>query len=216
MGHHVDVQAGAQGRHQLACSQGGPSIGSGAALRWLQLIALVGHQATGAAEEHAKSWVLNLGPLNPELLKQEAPACPRPDMVGPLQVLGKAIQQDARNPLASLERAHVLMQYQRYPDALQELEALKVCCLAGARLCCPPPGTCLLHIHHQPQSLPSPGRLAAADIHCTAQAQQPHPCCTCGQGLVLHRGSPSAAVTSAAAAAATVRGPGGGVGRTSL
>ena len=43
-----------------------------------------------------------------------------------LHVLGVAIERDPRNPLASFERAHVLMQYGRLEDALMELEALKV------------------------------------------------------------------------------------------
>ena len=44
-----------------------------------------------------------------------------------LDVLGGAIQRDPRNPLASFERASVLLQYARLEDALIELEALKVC-----------------------------------------------------------------------------------------
>ena len=62
-------------------------------------------------------------------------SCLRVTMTAGVQVLCKAIQQDPRNPLASLERAHVLMQYQRYPDALQELEALKVASCLGHCKC---------------------------------------------------------------------------------
>ena len=107
---------------------------------------------------------------------QSLSSCLRVPMTAGVQVLCKAIQQDPRNPLASLERAHVLMQYQRYPDALQELEALKVgrClghCKCGVPDCKPHPtcfsisyGCCCCCCEDGPSS-PMPGSTGSCSLH---------------------------------------------------
>ena len=42
--------------------------------------------------------------------------------------LQSAIDADPKNPLAKFEKAAVLMSQEQYQPALNELEALKVCC----------------------------------------------------------------------------------------